>query len=85
MCNVSVNDDINTIPQPDLLGPAGPAWPADLCQCWWGGVLCLLSQSFISPHCLGNSSLGSVRVWIHHPPLTATVTLPLPATDTVHP
>ncbi|CAI9561739.1 unnamed protein product, partial [Staurois parvus] len=33
-----------------------------------------MSQHLISPHCLGNSSLGSVRVWIHHPPLTATVT-----------
>ncbi|CAI9586328.1 unnamed protein product [Staurois parvus] len=41
--------------------------------------------AFYLPHCLGNSSLGSVRVWIHHPPLTATVTLPLPATDTVRP
>ncbi|CAI9570062.1 unnamed protein product, partial [Staurois parvus] len=31
MCNVSVSDDINMIPQPALLVPAGPA---DLCQCW---------------------------------------------------
>ncbi|CAI9616513.1 unnamed protein product, partial [Staurois parvus] len=34
MCNVSVSDDIITIPQPALLVPAGPA---DLCQC----VLCV--------------------------------------------
>ncbi|CAI9582500.1 unnamed protein product [Staurois parvus] len=83
MCNVSVSDDIIMIPE-----------PADLCQCWWWCVVCslcvcelgcLLSQHFISPHCLGNSSLGSVRVWIHHPPLTASVTLPLPATDTACP
>ncbi|CAI9539109.1 unnamed protein product, partial [Staurois parvus] len=33
MCNVSVSDDIITIPQPSLLVPA------DLCQCW----LCVLS------------------------------------------
>ncbi|CAI9612567.1 unnamed protein product [Staurois parvus] len=84
MCNVSVSDNIITIPKPAL-----PV-PSDLCHCV-GGVLCvcgpgcLLSQRFIAPHCLGNSSLGSVRVLIHHPPLTATVTLPLPATDTVHP
>ncbi|CAI9586232.1 unnamed protein product [Staurois parvus] len=72
------------IPQPSL------QVPADLCQYWWWcvvcslcGLGCLLSQRFISPHCLGNSSLGSVRVWIHHPPPTAIFTLPLPATDTV--
>ncbi|CAI9567843.1 unnamed protein product [Staurois parvus] len=84
MYNVLVSDDIITIPQPALLVPAAPA---DLCQCCVlcvFGLGCLLSQHFISPHCLGNSSLGSVRVWIHHPPLTATVTLPLPATDIAH-
>ncbi|CAI9545572.1 unnamed protein product [Staurois parvus] len=48
MCNMSVSDDIITIPKPALLVPA------DLCQCWcvlfvcvWG-LDCLLSQRFIS-------------------------------------
>ncbi|CAI9550623.1 unnamed protein product, partial [Staurois parvus] len=35
MCNVSVSDDIITIPQPALLVPA------DLCQCWWVSSLCV--------------------------------------------
>ncbi|CAI9603623.1 unnamed protein product [Staurois parvus] len=85
MCNMSMSDEIILIPLPALLVPA------DLCQCWWWcslcvcGLGCLLSWRFISPHCLGNSSLGSVKVWTNHPPLTATVTLPLPAPDTVRP
>ncbi|CAI9578735.1 unnamed protein product [Staurois parvus] len=81
---MSVSDDIITIPQPALLVASGPA---DQCQCVLS--LCVgwlpVVTAFYLPHCLGNSSLGSVRVWIHHPPLTATVTLPLPAKDTVHP
>ncbi|CAI9619446.1 unnamed protein product [Staurois parvus] len=81
---MSVSDDINKIPMPALLVLAGPANLCVFCVCVCG-LSCLLSQHFISPHCLGNSSLGSVRVWIHHPSLTATITLPLPATDTVRP
>ncbi|CAI9619298.1 unnamed protein product [Staurois parvus] len=50
MCNVSVSEDIITIPTPALLVPAGPA---DLCQCWCSlcvcGLGCLLSQHFTSP------------------------------------
>ncbi|CAI9544228.1 unnamed protein product, partial [Staurois parvus] len=45
MCNVSVSDDIITIPKPAVLVLSGPA---DLCQCWCR-VCCLLSQRFISP------------------------------------
>ncbi|CAI9612454.1 unnamed protein product, partial [Staurois parvus] len=37
MCNVSVSDDIITIPLPALLMPAGPA---DLCQCWCSLCVC---------------------------------------------
>ncbi|CAI9573645.1 unnamed protein product [Staurois parvus] len=54
-----------------------------VCVCMGWAVCC--HSVFISPHCLGNSSQGSIRVWIHHPPLIATVTLPLPAIDTVRP
>ncbi|CAI9539114.1 unnamed protein product, partial [Staurois parvus] len=56
MCNVSVSDDIITIPQPALLVPA------DLCQCWWCVVcfvcVCELSQHFISPPLPGEFQHG---------------------------
>ncbi|CAI9598306.1 unnamed protein product [Staurois parvus] len=85
MCNVSLSDDNITIPLPALLVPA------DMCQCWWWCSLCAggwaaCCHSILPPpppHSLWNSSLGSVSVWIHHPPLTAIVTLPLPATDAI--
>ncbi|CAI9614648.1 unnamed protein product [Staurois parvus] len=57
MCNVSVSDDIITIPQSALLVPA------DLCQCWWCCVCvcalgCLLSQRFYLPPLPGELQPG---------------------------
>ncbi|CAI9550511.1 unnamed protein product [Staurois parvus] len=86
MCNVSVSDNIITIPQPALLVPAGPA---DLCQCVlcvcvWAG-LPAVTAFYLPPPIAWRIPAWDLSVWIHHPPLTATLTLPLPATDTVHP
>ncbi|CAI9624593.1 unnamed protein product, partial [Staurois parvus] len=52
MCNVSVSDDIITIPKPAVLVPA------DLCQCWcvvfcMCGLGCLLSQLLSPPTAWG--------------------------------
>ncbi|CAI9574221.1 unnamed protein product, partial [Staurois parvus] len=49
MCNVSISDNIITIPKPALLVPAGPA---NLCQCVLcvcGGRGCLLSAFYLPP------------------------------------
>ncbi|CAI9595302.1 unnamed protein product, partial [Staurois parvus] len=50
MCNVSVSDDIITIPQPALLVPAGPG---DQCWCVFsvcvGWAVCCHSIFFLPP------------------------------------
>ncbi|CAI9565334.1 unnamed protein product, partial [Staurois parvus] len=50
MCNVSVSDDIITIPQPALLVPADLC-VLYVCVCVWGGGGAGLSAVF--PHCSG--------------------------------